>query len=551
MNGKWNLNSLYQGFNSQQFMTDSAALMRLSRELNEFEPRLAASAEPEDTIRAYLEKLEAFEGLYQKLYSYASFCFSAATNDGEAAQSMVRFREIYASTVRVQVAFGAFLDTPKVRQLMEQGVFGEYTYFLKDRIRRQRHSLSLEGEAILSSLSVTGSQAWARLHARTVAAQEHDENAADTSAAALNAIKGEALTVCRLRGYTSPLEEALDKYHFDPRILENQMAAVEQYLPELQDYFRIKAQALGYADGLPYDERERLILGADRKFEIDDAKDLILESFRAFSPRMEGFARHFFAADWIDSDVREWKEVGASCDAVWLAKESRIRMPYRGTVGDANCLAHELGHGYHFENLFGQRILNCRYDLPVAEVASKFAEMLFKEQLRKTLPEEDRLFCEEFMLSSCINTIVDISARFYFEQALFACRKNAELSVEDLDELMRQAQQRSYGDALDPRGHNTRTWMTKPHYYNAQRNFYNFPYQFGTLLSIQMLERWRQDPMGFAKDYDRFLSATGQYDVLDLCKILDMDLLDPDFFRAPLRILTQRLDCFFDESHLN
>ena len=547
MNGKWNLNSLYPGFNSQQFMADSASLMRLSLELSELEPRLTAGSPPEQTIRTYLEKLEAFEGLYQKLYSYAAFRFSAATNDGEAAQSMVRFREIYASTARVRVAFSAFLNAPEAKQLVEEGAFGDYTYYLKNQIHCQNHSLSLKGEAVLSALEVTGSQAWAGLYAKAVAAKDQDENTAHTAAAALNAIKGESLAVCRLRGYTSPLEEALDKYHFDPRILENQMAAVEQYLPELQDYFRIKAQALGYADGLPYDERERLILGADRRFEMDDAKTLILDAFGAFSPRMEGFARRFFEAGWIDSEVRAWKEVGASCDAVWLAKESRIRMAYRGTVGDVNSLAHELGHGYHFENLFGQSLLNCRYDLPVAEVASKFAEMLFKEQLRKTLPEEDRLFCEEFMLSSCINTIVDISARFYFEQALFACRKNAELSVEDLDELMRQAQQRSYGDALDPRGHNTRTWMTKPHYYNAQRNFYNFPYQFGTLLSVQMLERWHQDPMGFAKDYDRFLSATGQYDVLDLCKILDMDLLDPDFFRAPLRILTRHLDRFRQE----
>lgn len=547
MNGKWNLNSLYPGFNSRQFMADSAALMRLSLELSELEPGLTAGGPPEQTIRTYLEQLEAFEGLYQKLYSYAAFRFSAATNDGEAAQSMVRFREIYAATARVRVAFGAFLSTPEAKRLVEEGTFGDYTYYLKKRIQAQGHSLSPEGEAVLSALEVTGSQAWASLHAKAVAAKEQDENTARTAAAALNAIKGESLAVCRLRGYTSPLEEALDQYHFDPRILENQMAAVEQYLPQLRDYFQIKAQALGYVDGLPYDERERLILGADRRFEIDDAKKLILGAFGAFSPRMEDFARRFFEAGWIDSEVRAWKEVGASCDAVWLAKQSRIRMQYRGTVGDANSLAHELGHGYHFENLFGQRLLNCRYDLPVAEVASKFAEMLFKERLREVLPEKDRLFCEEFMLSSCINTIVDISTRFYFEESLFACRKNAELSVEELDELMQQAQQKGYGDTLALRGYNTRTWVAKPHYYNAQRNFYNFPYQFGTLLSVQMLERWHQDPVGFAKAYDRFLSATGQHDVLDLCKILDMDLLDPDFFRAPLRILTQHLDRFRQE----
>lgn len=544
MKEQWDLSSLYQGFNSREFMADSAAMVRVSHELNEAGAHLSGSADPQPAIRTWLETLEAFEGLYQKLFSYASFRFSAATNDGEASRSLARFREVYTSTARSRVAFGAFLGTPRARELVEQGTFGPYTYYLTDLLRRQSHALSPEEESMLSSLALTGSQSWTALHTRMIAAGNHTLHTAQVSAAALNAIKGEVLTVSALRGYASPLEEALENYHFDARILARQMEAVERYLPRLRRYFHLKARALGHENGLPYDEREVLILHSNQTFPLEEARAAILDAFRAFSPRMHAFGEHFFASGWIDSERRPFKETGASCDAVWAARESRIRLSYSGGVSGANTLAHELGHGYHFHNLFSQPILNCRYDLPVAEVASKFSEMLFQEQLRRALPEEEQLFCEEFFLSSCINTIVDISARFYFEESFFAQRKNGQLSVEEIDELMGRAQRRSYGDALDPACQNTRTWMTKPHYYSAQRSFYNFPYQFGTLLALQMLKRWKQDPAAFAEKYDRFLASTGQYDVLDLCALLDMDLLAPSFFEEPLQALAQRLDRF-------
>ena len=547
MKQQWDLSSLYQGFDSPQFIADSTNMDRLSHELDEASRRLSDSGDAQSCIRDWLKKREAFEGLHQKLSSYASFRASAVTSDSEAYRNLARFREIYSSAARSKVLFETFLRTPQARLLVQQGAFGAYTYYLSDLICRQRHSLSPDDEFMLSSLSLTGSQSWEVLHTQMISAGDHNDQTAQVSAAALNAIKGEVLAVCDLRGYATPLEEALENYHFDPCILVSQMKTVEKYLPLLRRYYYLKACVFGYKNGLPYDEREKLILHSSRSFSMDEAKGIILDAFQSFSPRMCAYGENFFRHDWIDSESRTLKERGASCDAIWTARESRIRLSYTGDVSSANTLAHELGHGYHFHNLFSQPILNCRYDLPVAEVASKFSELLFQEQLRKVFSEEDRLFCEEFFLSSCINTIVDISARFYFEESFFSQRKNGQLSVEETDELMRQAQRRSYGDALDPTRQNVRAWVTKPHYYIARRSFYNFPYQFGILLALQMLEHWKHDPVSFTEKYDRFLSSTGQYNVLDLCALLGLDLLSPFFFEEALSGVVQRLDHFCQE----
>lgn len=542
MSANWNLDSLYPGFSSRQFQEDSAAALRLSQEL-EGPAADDASVSLRETIQSWLERMEAFESLWQKLSAYAELRFSADTRDEEAARCIARLQELRGAALRGRTAMCPLLSTREARRLIDGGAFGEHTYYLKDLLREQARALPPREEALLAALELTGSSAWAGLHTRA-AAQTQTETTIQISAAALNAIKGEVLTVCRLRGCVSPLQAALEQYHFDPRILDGQMEAVEEYLPRLRRYFRLKAQKLGCPAGLPYDMREQLILHTEQEFSLDAAKTLILDAFAGFSPQMRRFGEAYFASGWIDSEVRPGKAVGASCDAIWQAGESRLRIQYRGTVGDANCLAHELGHGYHFQRLFGQSTLNCRYDLPVAEVASKFSELLFQEHLRQALPEQERLFCEEFTLSSCINTIVDISARFRFESELFSSRTRGTLSVEDLDRLMLQAQRDSYGDTLDPERQNVRTWVTKPHYYSAQRSFYNFPYQFGTLLSLQMLSAWKQDPVAFTAAYDRFLSSTGTCDVLDLCRIIGMDLLSPAFFVAPLQSLAQRLEDF-------
>ncbi len=543
MKQQWNLDSLYQGFNAPQFIADSAAILRLSRELRRC-VGLPDPARLQETIWTWLEKLEAFEGLYQKLFSYTSFRFSADTSDGEASRNLSRFQEIDNTTVEARAAFRALLCQAEARRLVENGVFGEYTYYLQDLIRQQLHALPPKEEELFAALELTGSKAWASFHAKAASVQGAEREIAQISAAALNSIKGEVLTSCRFRGNTSPLREALDRYHFDPRILENQLAAVERYLPALRQYFQIKAQALNCPNGLPYDARETLITGTGGDLPFETAKDLILDAFQAFSPEMGRFGRDFFAKGWIDWSDSPFKETGASCDAVWLNQESRLRLRYQNSVASANSLAHELGHGYHFQQLFGQKILNCRYDLPATETASKFSEQLFQWQLRTALPERDRLFCEEFSLSALINTIVDIFARFHFEQDLFAARQNGELSVEELDALMTQAQRRSYGDVLDPQQQNVRSWAVKPHYYSAKRSFYNFPYQFGALMSVYMAEMWKENPAAFVPAYDRFLASTGKYSVLDLCKILGADLLDPAFFDTILQHLVLRLERF-------
>ena len=70
-------------------------------------------------------------------------------------------------------------------------------------------------------------------------------------AAALNAIKGEAITLAKLKGYDSVLDEVLDISRMDRATLDAMMESIAQYLPAFRRYLKAKAKLLGYKKGLP------------------------------------------------------------------------------------------------------------------------------------------------------------------------------------------------------------------------------------------------------------------------------------------------------------
>ena len=97
-------------------------------------------------------------------------------------------------------------------------------------------------------------------------------------------------------------------------------------------------------------------------------------------------------------------------------------------------------------------------------------------------------------------TVVDIYSRFLFEQEVIATRADHAMSVEELKAAMLRAQDASYGDGLDPDIRHPYMWACKSHYYNAEYNFYNFPYAFGLLFGKGVFAKYLEQGPAFAED---------------------------------------------------
>lgn len=165
-------------------------------------------------------------------------------------------------------------------------------------------------------------------------------------------------------------------------------------------------------------------------------------------------------------------------------------------------------------------------------------ETVVGEAALKVLPPADQLGVLEGGLQSAAQVIVDIHSRFLFEQAVFARRRTRELSADEFCQLMLEAQQATYGEALAT--YHPYMWAVKGHYYGA--NFYNFPYAFGLLFGLALYQRYRQEGQGFVARYEELLASVGKYSTEQLAARFGFDLESVAFWRGGMAVLLERIE---------
>jgi pepF/M3 family oligoendopeptidase len=355
--------------------------------------------------------------------------------------------------------------------------------------------------------------------------------------AALNSIKGQVNTLSRRRGWDTPLDAALFNNHIDRETLEAMLHAARESFPTMRRYLRAKATAIG-VPALAWYDLFAPLGSSDRVWAWDDAVGFIVDQFGTFSPKLRDFADRAFREQWIDAEPRPGKSDGAFCMPVnkGVLGESRILANFKPAFGGVSTLAHELGHGYHNLNLAGRTMLQRDTPMTLAETASIFCETIIREAGLKSGDAAEQLVILEASLQGSCQVVVDITSRFLFEQSVFEARQARELSAEELNALMLDAQGQTYGDGLDPNALHPYMWAVKGHYY-SNYSYYNYPYMFGQLFGLGLYARYEADPEGFKTSYDELLSATGLADAATLANRFGIDIRQPDFWRASLDII--------------
>ncbi|MBW3632845.1 MAG: oligoendopeptidase F, partial [Chloroflexi bacterium] len=272
-----------------------------------------------------------------------------------------------------------------------------------------------------------------------------------------------------------------------------------------------------------------------------EAREFIESQFGAYSDRLQGLARRAFAERWIDAGPRSGKVGGAYC--MWLfGDESRILANYSPGYDSVTTLAHELGHAYHNLNEAGLTPLQRRTPMILAETASTFCETIVKEAALVDASPGEQVYILEQSLQGACQVVVDILSRFDFEQALFARRRERELSSGELSQLMLAAQEGTYGEALSKDERHPYMWAVKGHYYSPELSFYNFPYLFGLLFGLGLYAIYRKDPMTFPDQYDALLASTGRASAAELAARFGIDLRSREFWRSSLDLIRTDID---------
>ena len=578
MNEVWNLDPIYKGFDDPAFEADLNAGKEKLQEFTAFAAGLA-DMEPAEALRKGIALQEQIEALVSKLGLYASLRQSANTRDPEASSQLGRLMAIYSSAAAPDAAFREWLSKlPNLMELVDADEeLKEYRFMLSKIAESSRYLLSGRGEEIMARMRLSGGSAWSDLQGyltstvpvsynggttnlSTIRNLAYDEDPAvrkaayeaeiacydrikDAVAFALNSIKLETISDCKLRGYESPLARTLKHSDMKQETLDAMLGAMDEYSPKFWQYLKAKAKALGHKNGLPWYDLFAPMGKASSKFTTEEAKDYLVKQFSTFDQELTDMVAEAFDNAWIDFYPRDGKAGGAFCAGAECLGESRILTNYDGQLGDVVTLAHELGHAFHNQCIKDHKPLNKDYSMPVAETASTFNEcVVMAAAIKSAASDDERLALIESQLQDATQIICDIYSRFRFEAMVFENREDQFMNADTLCNFMLEAQKQSYGDGLDPDCLHPYMWVCKGHYYGP--TFYNFPYAFGGLFARGLYAQYLAEGESFVPKYKKLLYTTTVATVENTAKVADIDLTDKDFWRAALQTIADQIDLF-------
>ncbi|MDR3595191.1 M3 family oligoendopeptidase [Clostridium sp.] len=585
----WSLKEIYTSFNSEEFKKDLENLNEVIEDINIWAAEAVKDKENlVKKLEEYINKFTLVTEISSKLSIFINLSLSVNTKDNEALRYSDILEKKLTNLVESSVKMERYTsDIEGIDYIINKSeLLKEHEFLLKNICEQSEYLLSEKEENIIANMKNTGSNAWVKLKDNLISTLKvemeedgeikevpltvvlnmaYEKNAnlrkkayeaeikayskiEEGVAAALNAIKGEVLTVCDLRGYKSPLDKTLRDSRMNEESLEAMFSAMKEYLPMFRKYLRKKAEILGYKNGLPFYELYAPVCDADMKFSYEEGAKFVEKNFRTFSDHLGNFAQKAINNNWIDVKPKEGKVGGALCENIHFIGESRILLNYGDNFGDVVTLAHELGHGFHGECLNDETTLNSDYPMPIAETASTFCETIIKKAAIKEASKDEALTILETEISDCTQVIVDIYSRFIFEKSFFEARNESALSVEEIKELMLNAQREAYGDGLDPNFLHPYMWTWKPHYYDAEYNYYNFPYAFGLLFAKGLYAEYLKKGQAFSKDYEKLLSITGKNKLVDIAKVMGVDINDKEFWINSLKTIEEDINEFIELS---
>ena len=584
---RWDLAALYPGLDSPEFVAGFGNLLAdielLGQQFQQLGIRAGEASPLDDQLVTTFERaLSRLNEVESSMESIESYLYGHVTTDSRDEQAQARFSQLQESAValsKLKMRFTAWVGALPITEMISRSpLAAAHAYPLRQLHQAARHLMSEEEEALAAELAPSSGVAWSKLHgnltSQIAVAVEVDgeervlpmsevrnlamhpdrglrerawsaelaawETYALPLAAALNGVKGYVLTLGSRRGWDDPLQEALFWSGIDESILGALVEEARAALPDFRRYLSWKARALGVPSLAWYDLFAPME-DPGRSWAWADATAFIETRFAGYSERMSSLASRAFRERWIDAEPRPGKIGGAYC--MWLlGDESRILTNFSPGYDSVSTLAHELGHAYHNLNEAGLSPLQRRTPMILAETASIFCETIIKEATLVEAGRAEKVYILEQSLQGATQVVVDILSRFEFERALFAARRQRELSPRELSELMLNAQAATYGDALATDARHPYMWAVKGHYYSPSTSLYNFPYLFGMLFALGLYTIYQREPETFPERYDALLATTGQASAVDLATRFGVDLTSRAFWRSSLDVIRADID---------
>ncbi len=539
-----------------------------------------ASLDAEEMVDA-LQEQEAISDASGRIGSFAFLNYATDTTDPKRGALVQKITEFGSQLSQKLLFFDLeWKEVPddQAERLLADPTLGKYRHPLEAERRYKPYMLSEVEEQLLVEKSVTGSSAWTRLFTQITSAMRynydgekltqsqilsklHDTNrevrekAADAMTEGLrersmeltyifNVLVADKASDDRRRGYPTWISARNLSNKAPDEVVEALIKAVTAQYSLVARHYNLKRILLGYDQLFDYD-RYAPIPTPDEEAEYNwtQARDIVLNAYTAFSPRVGNIIRRFFDENWIHAPLMPNKRGGAFASPTVPSAHPFVLVNFTGQSRDVQTLAHELGHGLHmYLSAEAQGITGLYTPLTTAEMASTFGEMLtFTDLMTKEPDAAVRLSMLAQKIEDSFATIFRQVSMNRFENGLHTARRSeGELSTERISEIWMQTQRAMFEGSVNLRDQYALWWSYVPHFIGSPG--YVYAYSFGELLVMALFNLYQKRGAAFVPQYLDVLAA-GDSDYPDqiLAKV-GLDLTDPAFWNEGLETLRKMVD---------
>ncbi len=577
---RWNLNDLFSSMDDPRIEeTLTEAMVRAAQFQSDYKGKINSPDLTAQKLGNALREYEALRQFASKPAAYAGLLFSTDTADPVRGAFMQKMRE-RGTQLSLQVLFFslelAAAPEDVIAPLLPSPEVAPYAHYLRTTRLYRNHLLSETEERLLEETANTGGRAFGRLFSevtsnavfkigdeeltqsqilarlqspdretRRIASERLSvglKEASRTVTFIFNTLLQDKNVKDRLRHYDYPEQTRHLANELSKETVDLVVDTVARNYPLVARYYHVKREILGL-DTLTHYDRYAPLFEADETLSYAEAQKIVLDAFAAFSPQMRSLAAEFFDNDWIDAAPAKGKQGGAFCASVTPDLHPFVFLNYLGQMKDVMTLAHELGHGVHGSLARAQTLLNFHGTLPLAELASTFAEMLVFEKVQAQASLKDKLALYAEKIESTFATIPRQTAMYKFEQAIHQHRRTkGELSTDDFGDYWQREIQAMFGDSVELGEEHRLWWSYVGHFIGSP--FYVYAYSFGELLVLSLYRQWQNEGDAFAEKYLDLLRAGGSLTPQELVAKVDVNLDDPAFWQGGFDVLGEMVSAF-------
>ena len=512
---------------------------------------------------------------FDKIYSYGMFSYhlDMANQEGIKLFKEVESLSSEFSTLTSYITPEIIsADESVIRNfLKEDSRLKKYERDINDTLEKKKHILSKEAENILASYSevfsapenifdiltnaefkfgtlidengkeveltdatytkyLKSSDIKVRKQAFDLMYKKYSEYINTTTEMYLSNVKQTVVT-SKLRKYKSSLERATTNDDSTIKVYEALMQGVNDSLNINHEFVSMKKKLLNTDEVHMYDLYVNPFEETQDEISFEEAKIQVKEALNILGEEYNNLLNEAFENRWIDVYEKPNKKGGAYSSGVY-GVHPFVLMSFTGNKRDVSTIAHELGHSIHsYYSNKNQNIIDSNYTIMVAEVASTVNELLLSEYQIKNEKDSKKK-------AELIYELLEMIRATFYRQSMFAefekeihekIENNQMLSAEDLNEIYYKLNQKYFGKDIIIDEQIKYEWARIPHFYS---DFYVYKYATGIASAICIATKILNKENGYTKKYIDMLSQGCTKKSVDLLKMVDVDLENPNTYKV-------------------